>query len=63
MADFRPRPDDELVEPLFGGLGVRAEEPGGDIPGRVVKGRRWLPFLLAAALIAVGLAAWAWLGE
>jgi hypothetical protein len=48
MSEYRPRPDDHLVEPLFGGL-RDADEAGsrGHRRGRIL----WVLFALAGVLV------------
>jgi hypothetical protein len=55
MNEYRPRPDDRLVEPLFDGLEVVADTEAGPEHARLKA--PW-PFVV---LLAVALGAWLWI--
>ena len=55
MDEYRPRPGDEHVEPLFAGLGVQDAPEAAEHPAP--RGRASLPWVLAVAGIALAGAA------
>ncbi|MFT5050509.1 MAG: hypothetical protein ACI8QZ_001911 [Chlamydiales bacterium] len=52
MDDYRSRPGDEEVEPLFAGLGV-SENQAGSVPPQRRRVWAWLVVLVAGAAISI----------
>jgi len=55
--EYRPRPNDRLVEPLFDGLEVGADA---DADAEQSLARAKCPWLLIVALLATALGLWFW---
>lgn len=55
--EYRPRPDDELVEPLFGGISA-AQEKGAQAADRGTRLRSFLTWLALAMALAGAILWW-----